>query len=107
MLNKAQFWLGMLLFFFVMLDITITSMGVYDRGIGEASPLLNIYILHSSSGFLNGFMLVLGGLITTGWMLALGFVITKIQKIFSMEFFVSMLIIFHVFGILNWIMILK
>ena len=37
--NRAQFWLFFLLFIFVMFDIFMTSVGIYDRHVAsEASP---------------------------------------------------------------------
>jgi hypothetical protein len=107
-MNQAQFFLGLLLYLFVMLDLTVTSIGIYDRHVAsEASPLLSIYIQHTGYPIADGLILGFGGLITTGLMLALCFLVTKIQKVFSMEFFCSALIIFHFMGILSWIMILK
>ena len=103
--NRAQFWLFALLYFFVMCDLLITSIGL-DRGIGEASPFLSVYITHSGSGILDGLALVFGGLIATGFAVCLAFLASKIQRIFSFEFFVSALIIFHFMGILNWLSIL-
>jgi hypothetical protein len=105
--NRAQFWLFFLLFIFVMFDIFMTSVGIYDRHVAsEASPLLSIYILHSGSGVVNGLVLALGGIITTVWMLALAYLVSRIQKVFSMEFFISMLILMHFLGILNWLAVL-
>jgi hypothetical protein len=106
-MNQAQFFLGLLLYLFVMLDLTVTSIGIYDRHVAsEASPLLSIYIQHTGSPIADGLILGFGGMIATGLMLTLCFLITKIQKVFSMEFFVSMLILMHFAGILNWMVIL-
>jgi len=104
-MNRAQFWLGFLLYLFVMFDLAVTSIGL-ERGVSEANTYLSPFIIHSGSSVFDGFILVLGGLIATSMMLALSWVVTKIQKVFSMEFFVSMLILMHFFGILNWVLIL-
>jgi hypothetical protein len=103
--NKAQFWLAVLLYLFVMFDLFVTSIGL-DRGVAEANTYLVPFIIHSGSGVFDGFMLVVGGLFATSMMLALCFLVTKIQKVFSMEFFVAMLVLLHFVGILNWIAIL-
>jgi len=104
-MNRAQFWLGFLLYLFVMFDLAVTSIGL-DRGVSEANTYLSLFIIRSGSGVFDGFILVLGGLLATAMMLALCFLVTKIQKVFSMEFFVSTLILMHFFGILNWMAIL-
>lgn len=104
-MNRAQFWLGLLLYYFVMIDLFYTSVGI-DRDIGESNPILNIYIQHTGNEIADGLILVFGGLIATGLMLALCFVVSKLVKIFSMEFFLTILILMHFMGILNWMLIL-
>jgi hypothetical protein len=90
-----------------MTDLLITSIGIYDRHVAsEASPFLSIYIQHTGSPMADGLILVFGGFIATGLMLALCYLVTKIQKVFSMEFFVSMLILMHFVGVVNWLIIL-
>lgn len=107
-INQAQFYLSLLLYLFIMFDLVVTSIGIYDRHVAsEASPLMGLYVQHTGNPVFDGLILALGGLIATGLMLALCFVVTKIQKVFSMEFFVSILIIFHFLGILNWVIILS
>lgn len=104
-ISKAQFWLFFLLYLFAMTDIFITSIGI-QMGFSEANPYLAVFIIHSGVPVFDGFMLVVGGLFATSMMLALCFLVTKIQKVFSMEFFVAMLVLLHFVGILNWIAIL-
>ncbi|MCJ7816772.1 MAG: hypothetical protein MUP55_02840 [Candidatus Aenigmarchaeota archaeon] len=104
-ISRAQFYLGFLLYLFVMFDLFYTSVGI-DRGIGELNPILNIYIQNTGNEIADGLILVFGGLIATGLMLALCFVISKLVKVFSMEFFLTILILMHFMGILNWLAIL-
>jgi hypothetical protein len=104
-ISKAQFWLFFLLYLFAMTDIFITSIGI-QMGFSEANPYLAVFIIHSGVPVFDGFMLVAGGLISTFMMVALAFVVSRIQKMFSLEFFVTALILMHFLGILNWMAIL-
>jgi len=101
-MNKALFWLVFLLYIFTMLDLFVTSIGI-ERGIAEANPYLSVFVTNTGIETVDGLVLVFGGLIATGFAVCLAFLASKIQRIFSFEFFIAMLVLFHFVGILNWI----